>query len=362
MGEAELTADCLEGLRTALPPNTELVLRHGELAPEDAYIDGWLHVQGPWGEMEIPFENKRRVNKTVLALMDRRFREHGYRRDDNLGDTPRWMLLTEYVTTRQAGDLREERIAFADTRGNVHLWGPGLYVWVIGNKPAARRPKTPRLARPAAARVLFALLQDPRRAQEPYRELAKKTGVAPDTVNRVFNDLEGKGYLKVWGARERAVTRLPELVELWTVAYEDALRLKLQPKRCHWAGGGPVEEIANLLPIDPGDPPVLLGGEVAAALLTDTIRPTTATLHVQPGTQRTVMKALHLVPRPDGPITLLHTFGATNQWRPPEPARTHLADPLLVHAELMREGGERAKITAEQIYDRYIVRRFPSDR
>lgn len=363
MSEAEQTADCVEGLRTALPPGTGLELRDGELALEDDPIDGWLHVQGPWGALEIPFANRRRVNKAALALMDRRFRERGPRRNDpDLGDRPRWMLFTEYVTTRQAHELRKGGIAFADTRGNVHLWGPGLYLRVIGNRPAARRPKTTRLMRPAAGRVLFALLQDPRRAEMPYRELAKQTGVAPDTVNRVFKDLEGKGYLKVWGTRGRAVTRLPELVELWTLAYEDALRPKLQPKQCHWAGARPVEELAHFMPLGPEEPAVLLGGEAAAAVLTDTIRPTTATLHVPPGTQRDVMKALDLVPRLDGPITLLHTFGTTNACQPPKPAPTHLADPLLVHAELLREGDDRARIAAEAIYDQYIVRRFPRDR
>lgn len=360
MSEDELATACLEGLRAALPPETEIELRPGVSAHRKVHPGGRLRIRGPWGEMALPCELKRRVNNTVIVLMDRRIREAGHGAGDVRG-TPRWILFAEHVTPRQAHDLRADGIAFVDTRGNVQIWGPGLYVRVLGNKPAARKPKTPRLTRPAAARVLFALLQNPRRVQEPYRELAEQTGVAPDTVSRVFHDLRGKGYLKVWGRRERAVIRLTELMELWTVAYEDALRPKLEPKRCHWAGAKPVEQIANLLPLGPGEPPVLLGGEVAAALLTDMIRPTSATLYVPPGTQRAVMKALHLVPQPDGPVTLLHTFGVTNEWTPRKPAPAHLADPLLVHAELMREGDDRARMAAQAIYDRYIVRRFPDD-
>ena len=70
------------------------------------------------------------------------------------------------------------------------------------------------------------------------------------------------------------------------------------------------------------------------------------------------MEALGLVPRPDGPITLLCTFGATNEWRQPERPALRLADPLLIHAELLRMGDDRARATAAQVYERYIVNRF----
>lgn len=362
MDEAELTADCVKAMRTALPPEAELELTPGGIGLGDAHIDGRLHIHGPWGRIEVPVETRVRVNKAAIALMDRRFRTQGEGRNHDQGEAPRWVLFTEHVTARQARELREGGIGFVDTRGNVHIWGPGLYVWVTGNKPAARRQRTLRLTRRTAARVLFVLLQDPHRAQAPYRELADHAGVAPDTVNRVFNELQAKGYLRTWGTREREVTRLPELMELWTLGYEDELRPKLQPKRCQWTGAGPIEDIVNVLPMAPPELPVLLGGELAAAVLTDMIRPTTAVLHVPHDAQLAAMKALGLVPRPDGPITLLHTFGETNEWRPPRPVPTHLADPLLVHAELMRQGDDRTRMVADEIYDQYIVRRFPDDR
>lgn len=361
MNEPELVAECLEALQAALPAEAELHLEPGEVAVGAAPEDRRLNIRGPWGRIELPVEAKARVNKPTVALIDRRLRHRGHTHPDEQGDQPTWMLFTEHVTAPQAREFRAQKIAFADTRGNAHLWGPGLFVWVIGNKPAARRPKTARLTRPAAARVIFALVQDPRRVQEPYRELAEQADVAPDTVNRVFNDLQHKGFLRVWGVRERELTRLPELVELWTLAYEEGLRAKLQPKRCQWLGGGELERLMDRLPTAPNEIPILLGGEVAAAIMTDTLRPTTATLHVPPGAQRDAMKYLDLIPRAEGPVTLLHTFGETNAWEPRHREPAHLADPLLVHAELMRNGDDRARLAADEIYDQYIVRRFLND-
>ena len=359
MGDTALTTDCLEGLRAAMPPDAEVEVCPSHPADGDRHPAGVLRIRGPQGEIEIPVETRRRVNPATVALIDRGFGPPGLGMDGVAEDDhPRWVLFTEYVNAHQARDLRAAGIAFADTRGNAHLWGPGLHVWVAGHRPAAGTARAPGLVRPAPARVLFALLQDPHRAQEPYRELAARAGVAPDTVKRVFHDLQAKGYLKVWGTRERELMRLPELVEVWILAYEDALRPRLQPKRFQWGGGGPVEDLVALLPLGPEAPPVLLGGEVAVALLTDGIRPATATLHVLPGTQRQVLRALDLVPRPDGPITLLHTFGATNAWARPEGVHARLVDPLLIHAELMRMNDDRVRAAAEDVYDHFVERRF----
>ena len=59
MDEHELLAKCLDGLRAALPGGGTV-----EAEPEAARraggddADGWLHVRGPWGAMDIPYEAK----------------------------------------------------------------------------------------------------------------------------------------------------------------------------------------------------------------------------------------------------------------------------------------------------------------
>jgi len=355
MNPGELITDCLERLRAALPPGTSLEMRPGGRPQDGREEDGDLCLAGPWGQVTVRYEAKGHVGEANVDLVDRRMRAmDGGRRTD----APAWILLTDYVPGVQAHRLRERGVAFADRRGNVHVWGPGLYVWVTGNRPTARATRGPGLMRAGAARVLFVLLQDPRRARDPYRELAAQAGVAPDTVHRVFHDLEAKGHLKTMADRERILARLPELHERWITAYEDALRPKLLPKRCHRLKGGQVEDLRLAL-VDGGSVAVgLLGGEAAAAELTQTLRPTTATIHVDPGEQHTVMQALGLVPAPDGPIILLNRFGTMNEWQETGGRAVRLADPLLIHAELLRIGDDRARTAAAEIYERFIRPRF----
>jgi hypothetical protein len=357
MEHDELTMKCLARLRTALPGDTVVGKRPGKHRAPD-HADGWLRLRGPWGEIDVPYEAKGHVGEANIALVDRRMR--GVGGGEHPG-TPPWILLTDYVNGNQARRLKEGRIAFADAEGNAHVWGPGLYVWVTGNRPKGRATRAPGLTRGAAARVIFVLLQDPRRARNPYRELAAQAGVVLDTVHRVFNDLQVKGFLKVWGDRERTLTRVAELHELWLTAYEDGLRPKLQPKRCQQLVGGDAGALRLRLADGPNGVPGLLGGEAAAAELTGAIRPTEATIHTLPGEQRAVMNALGLVPMPDGPITLLHTFGAANEWRDPDRPTMRFADPMLIHAELLRMGDDRARAAAAQVYERHIKHRFEGE-
>ena len=251
MYETDLAADCVAGLRAALPAETEVEVRNEAWRPGAPFTDGWLQMFGPWGRIEVPFEVRPRINNAAVALMERRFQE--IQGPERTG-LPAWILLTEYVNPEEARRLRKGGIAFADTCGNAHVWGEALYVWVTGNRPKTRRMRTPGLTRPAAARVLFVLLQEPGRAREPYRELAALANVAPDTVHRVFNDLQKKGFLRTWGTRERELLRVPELVELWTLGYGDALRPKLRPKPCHWVDGGEMADLLDMLPADTTTP------------------------------------------------------------------------------------------------------------
>lgn len=358
MNEHELLAKCLDGLRAALPGGGTV-----EAEPEAAQraggddADGWLHVRGPWGAMDIPYEAKGHVSEATISLLNRRMGgSDGGARASN----PPWILLTNYVNGNQARRLNASGIAFADAQGNAHVWGPGLYVWVSGNRPTTSARKTTALTRATAARVLFVLLQDPRRARAPYREIAAQAGVVLDTVHRVFHALAAKGYLKVGEGRERMLTRMPELHELWMTAYEDGLRPKLQPKRCVRLVGAKAGGLGLSLADAADEAQWFLGGEAAAAELTGATRPTEATVHTVPDQQRAVMQALGLVPRPDGPITLLHTFGETNEWRDPKRPAFRLADPLLIHAELLRMGDDRASAAAAQVYERYVQARFSS--
>jgi hypothetical protein len=76
----------------------------------------------------------------------------------------------------------------------------------------------------------MALLIRPRLVGAPYRTLAKQADVALGTVAACINDLTARGLLHDTQAGRRLVDR-PQLIALWTQAYVEVLRPRLEERR-----------------------------------------------------------------------------------------------------------------------------------
>ena len=67
------------------------------------------------------------------------------------------------------------------------------------------------------------------------------------------------------------------------------------------------------------------------------------------------MLQLHLLPDPDGTITLLQPFGQQCDWSGWQPEGLTLADPLLTFAELYGSATDRV---ADKLYRQYLSPRL----
>lgn len=70
---------------------------------------------------------------------------------------------------------------------------------------------------------------------------------------------------------------------------------------------------------------------------------------------------LHWLPMPQGPITLLRAFSSEIYFKAKHGRRISVVHPMLIYAELMYEGGDREKETAQLIYQRYLENQFEKD-
>ena len=265
------------------------------------------------------------------------------------------LLVTDYVTPELADELRERRVAFIDAAGNAYLEQPPLLIWVKGQKPAAKllQPRLGRAFQPTGLQVLFALLCNPEAVNRPYRELATMAGVAHGTVGWVMPDLQRQGFVRDLKGKRRT-RRLfdgERLVALWADAYARHLRPRLLFGRYYiravdgWRDWRLTEHGA------------LWGGEPAAAILTDYLRPGELTIYAQqvPG----VLAAQHkfLTEPAIGHTAIVEVrkrfwnFGG-------EALHPGLAPPLLVYADLLATGDARCIDTAKQVYDGYVARLF----
>lgn len=269
------------------------------------------------------------------------------------------LLLADYVNPELAEKLRQHEICFLDTEGNAYLRGDGLLVWVAGRKNT-RRIEIEREARrafqPTGLKVIFALLCRPELVEREYREIARVAGVALGTVQWVMRDLIEEGYVFRQGRTARRLVQLDRLLEAWALAYARDLQARLTLGRYETRAFETWRELAL------ADHRALWGGEAAAALMTDYLKPGTLTLWLVPPAPR-LLAELGLRPEKGGRVTLREIF-----WTPalaqlvgdgqatglPAAVAKTAVPPTLVYAELLAIGDARTLETATRLRDEWI--------
>lgn len=259
------------------------------------------------------------------------------------------LLVTEYVNPKMAERLREMDRPFIDTTGNAYLNTKFIYIFSKGNKlvePLGKTSKT-RAFQPTGLRVVFALLCQKALVKAPYRDIATAADVALGTVGWVMTDLRGQGYLIDMGKRGRRLTEREQLVQRWVTAYPEQLRPKLLIDRFT------IPEAKIWLDTVIEDYQAYWGGEVAAAKLTNYLKPEYLTIYVKERAAELQLE-MQLRKDPNGKVELLKTFWGAGCEQPGQ----DVVPPLLVYADLLATGDPRnietAKMIYEQQFDRYI--------
>lgn len=257
-------------------------------------------------------------------------------------------LVSGYVNPSQADKLRQLGIEFFDTAGNASFQQKGLHVFITGRKPQAAKSlgRPARAFNPTGSRLVFALLCQPGLENESYREMAKEAGISLGAVNWIINDLKSLGHLSDFGARGRRLVNKKDLLKRWTSAYPEQLRPKLILGRFRTEHKHDWWRKAQL----PSD--AFWGGEVAAKLLTQYLRPQTVTIYSDSSLPK--LQAQHGLRRDsDGEIELRRRFWKFDQW---EEKSLQTVPPLLVYADLLSTADDRNLETGEVIYEQYIAR------
>jgi len=300
----------------------------------------------PGGLVQIAHQNtKWHFVVEVKAIVTRA--TAGMKRLDPLNREEKALMATRYVTPPIADLLKELNIFFIDTAGNAYINEPGLYVFIKGNKPQLTlKTKTQkRLFKPSGLRVVFAFLNNPEMINKPYRDIAKAADVALGTIGWLVKDLKETGFCLEIGKRNRKLMNLENLFKRWVETYPEQLRPKLVRERFETANHNWWKEI-NIK-----DYGACWGGEVAAANLTDYLKPAKATIYTNEPIGELVLKN-RLRKADHGNVEILTPFWNFKY----ELADRDIVPPILVYADLMATGDQRNIEAAEMIYEKYIGR------
>ncbi len=268
------------------------------------------------------------------------------------------LLVTDFVNPNLAEELQRIGLFFLDAAGNAFIRHDGILLLVTGKRPTQQEAiakEKGRAFQPTGLRVIFALLREPEIVERDYRTLAAKADVALGTVGWVMRDLQQEGYLIRKGKTQRRLVDLDRLLNEWALGYAR----DLEPRSL--LGRYEMGNLENWKNIDVAAHQAEWGGEAAAALVTNYLKPETLTLWVENIPPR-LLAELRLRADVAGHVEVRKRFwtqndgkkrGTTPNFNTPN-VRGDIAPMVLVYAELLAVGDARTIETAKLIREEWI--------
>lgn len=304
-------------------------------------VDAWILVETPTGAVELAAEHKRSTLTRELA-----------QRLVLLGKRLPHLLVLAPAIGPDLGDLfTREGIDFMDLAGNCHVHVEDRYLARIQGRRLAARPVAARALRAPALRVIFALLADPELVGSTTRAIAAAAGgVSPQTARDARAKLVDDGLLLHTRSGVRwATDGWKRALELFIVGFPTlAPGLTLGRFRARERAPEAIER--ELAPHLDGLGAWRWGGGAAAVRIEGHYRGDRTIVYVD-AAAKTPAKRMPLVPDANGNVVLMRALGPLALIGP----RPDCAHPLLVYADLLAEGHDRASEGASAIHDRYLV-------
>lgn len=342
--EESLLKKCLKHIQAL--PNVEAILHQGQdFLDINNSVDGLLTFRSPVKSADYAYTIQPDVTGNTAKLVISHFKLLKEKLKCKL------VLITRYLSDSTIEQLLNENIEFIDSLGNIYLDSPAAYIFIRGKHRSKIKSLSQKQITPTSLKVIYNLLKNPGILTFPFEELADTTGTTLGTITNTLENLYKLGYIMRQPGGGYRIANYIRLFERWEIGYVETLRPKLLIETFTSTEKHKFSELAdNILNLASSDN-FLIGGELGAALATSYLLPQRATLHVSDN-HHLIADKLKLKPDPKGTITFLAQFGKQNDGNYSQ--GVYIADPLLIHAELMTESDDRLEETAGLIFAKYI--------
>jgi hypothetical protein len=261
------------------------------------------------------------------------------------------VLLAPYIGAEVGRHLRENGTNYIDAAGNCFLAIKKDYIANVEGRRPERKTPLERGIRGPGHQVLFAVLARPELLNAPVRILAGAAGVGKTAAAEMVKRLEEEGLVGADRERRRLL-RAQTVLDRWLAGYTATVRPQLLMGRFHTNDrGAEVREDRIERELDE-TATWAWGGGTAAMRLTGYYHGPNTVLHLEHPLPD-LGKRLKAIPAGDGPLIVLGVPGSVAF----EGAKPRTVHPLLVHAELVATGDERAREAAQEVWNRYLSER-----
>jgi hypothetical protein len=328
--ERQIVDKAMEALSTHFPTPINIKWEAANDQP-DKGIDGFLVVQ----------------NKRIATEVKGDFRMHQLgkilKQKLDFGD---FILIANVLPEKIKEKLRQEGVSYLDTAGNASIFFPPNIVIAIDGKKreSSQEHLKDKAFTKSGMRVVFAYLINDTLLEMPYRAIAETIGVSLDTIAKTNESLKQQGFIRQLTDKKIALTNKENLFKKWADVYETRIKPKLFYGKFTFLNTE-AERNWKKLPLSKN---AFWGGEAAADLQTDFIRPAIFTLY-STDSKAELMRNYRLKPDVKGNIVVYLPF--TNKELMSENGATH---PLLTYTDLLNSGDARNFEVAKKLYDNYV--------
>lgn len=255
------------------------------------------------------------------------------------------ILIASYIPVSIANDFAKSGINYIDFSGNANIHYKSIHIQITGQKlRKLEKTRQTRAFQEVGIKLIFHLYNDPELLNRPYREIAKLANISLGSVGYVINELEDLNFI-LKTDNKKILKNKQDLIKRWLVAFNDGLRPRLIMRKMRFADKTMYSNWKSKLQHQATNE-ILWGGEPAASLMTNHLKPAYFTLYTTNDWQECGRK-LGLITDDNGDVELLSAFWNIELYK----SKQFTVPPLLVYSDLMNTGLERNLETAKIILD-----------
>ena len=331
MNENQIVAIALERLK-------EQTGIQGQWEPAHKEVDGKLKLFIHAKNLRFYVEVKKELRLHMLANIF-----------EMAGKYQPLIIVAENIFPKLKEILREKKIAYLDTAGNIYVNTGTNFIWIDGNKRAEeKKPVTNRAFTKTGLKTVFYLLLNNNAINMPHRKLAEVTGVALGNIKNVIEGLRQAGFILQINATTLKLQNKNTLLDRWITGYREILRPALQLGKYKFWDNNKIQNWQTLK-VEVGED--MWGGEPAGELLTNYL--TAADLTLYTNNKTALVTKWTIIPDEKGPLHFYKKF-----WKDEIIDKEKFVPPMLVYADLILTDDPRCQETAQMIYDKYLRDEF----
>ncbi len=336
--EENILNGCLEILRS-LPPVQEVIVRKTEKKINDLRIDAVIEVIAEKSNVKFVVE--------IKSILKRPIPDQLYILKESLED--HFILFAEYINPSIAKDLKKKKLNFIDCQGNAFIAiNQQLYIDIQGNKyQASAEMETTTIFQPKGMQLLTLLLSKEDILTYSFRELAKISSNSLGKIATLIKELKSKGYILDSAEKKFSFSDKKVIFDRWLENYSERLRPNLLLGTYRISTKTDYPAIAKALE----SKKYAFGGSAAAEIVTKYMKADRIDLFIPASATMNVIDKLKLAPAKDYNVRLFNLFSEELIDLSP---RFPVVLPILIYAELLYQNNDRARETAEMIYEDQI--------